>query len=104
MDPVNRSGQVPLGHDEFNSDPLLERLMKSQALSHHSEMQLDQAVNRLFDDAERKKMKMEKLRMESELSQLSKTRQTPSINSKSASIAKSRGDRGVPIHKRVHQV
>lgn len=95
---VNRSSAHGPHGDEFTQDPLLERLMKSQALSHHSEMQLDQAVNRLFDDAERKKMKMEKLRMEKELDQLSKTRATPSINSKSARL------KTTPIHKRVQQV
>ena len=34
-------------------------------------MQLDKAVNRLFDDAGRKKMKLEKMRMERMLTQLS---------------------------------
>ena len=65
------------------SEPMLERFMRSQALSHHSEMQLDRAVNRLFEDAGRKKMKLEKMRMENMLSQLSQTRATPSINSNS---------------------
>jgi len=54
--------------------------MRSQALSQHSEMQLDKAVNRLFEDAGRKKMKLEKLRMENMLSELSATQATPSIN------------------------
>ena len=53
-------------HNDF-SDPVLERFMRSQALSHHSEMQLDKAVNRLFEDAGRKKMKLEKMRMENML-------------------------------------
>lgn len=52
---------------------MLEKFMRSQALSHNSEMQLDKAVNRLFDDAGRKKMKMEKLRMEKMLTELSDT-------------------------------
>jgi len=69
------------------SDPMLERFMRSQALSHHSEMQLDKAVNRLFDDAGRKKMKLEKMRMENMLTELSATRPTPSINENSKSIA-----------------
>lgn len=54
-------------------DPTLERFIRSQALSHHSEMQLDKAVNRLFEDAGRKKMKLEKMRMETMLSELSAT-------------------------------
>ena len=58
--------------NDFN-DPMLEKFMRSQALSHNSEMQLDKAVNRLFDDAGRKKMKMEKLRMEKMLTELSDT-------------------------------
>ena len=62
------------------ADPMLERFMRSQALSQHSEMQLDKAVNRLFDDAGRKKMKLEKMRMERMLTQLSQTKNTPSIN------------------------
>ena len=49
------------------SEPNLERFMRSQALSQHSEMQLDKAVNRLFGDAGRKKMKLEKMRMENML-------------------------------------
>lgn len=50
-------------------------------------MQLDKAVNRLFDDAGRKKMKLEKMRMENMLTELSATRPTPSINENSKSIA-----------------
>lgn len=38
--------------------------MRSQAFSQNSEFQVDKAVNRLFDDAGRKKMKLEKLRTE----------------------------------------
>lgn len=80
--------------NDFN-DPILEKFMRSQALSHHSEMQLDKAVNRLFEDAGRKKMKLEKLRMENMLSELSATQQTPSINANSARMAQNR--RG-PMH------
>ena len=61
---MNQSA-VPL--NDFN-DATLERFMRSQALSHHSEMQLDKAVNRLFEDAGRKKMKLEKMRMENMIS------------------------------------
>ena len=84
------------------SDPLLERLMRSQALSQHSEMQLDKAVNRLFDDAGRKKMKLEKMRMENLISQLSATKATPSINSMSQKISSQR--RKLPIHRRVEEL
>ena len=61
---MNQS-QIPL--NDF-SEPMLEKFMRSQALSHHSEMQLDKAVNRLFEDAGRKKMKLEQMRMENMLS------------------------------------
>ena len=37
---------------------------QSQALSQFSERQLDVAVNRLFEDAKKKKAKLEKIRME----------------------------------------
>lgn len=49
----------------FGDAPNFECFIRSQALSHHSERQLDKVVNRLFEDAGRKKIKMEKLRMES---------------------------------------
>lgn len=71
--------------------------MRSQQLSHHSEMQLDKAVNRLFDDAGRKKMKLEKMRMENMLTELSATRATPSINENSKSIMP---HKQVPLYKR----
>ena len=64
-------------------------------------MQLDRAVNRLFEDAGRKKMKLEKLRMENMLTQLSATKTQPSINSHSRKLVSR--DR-MPIHKRVGQV
>lgn len=93
---MNQS-QVP---NDF-SEPMLEKFMRSQALSHYSEMQLDKAVNRLFEDAGRKKMKLEKLRMENMLTQLSSTKTAPSINSHSRQLVQMK-DR-VPIHKRNHQ-
>lgn len=77
--------------------------MRSQALSHYSEMQLDKAVNRLFEDAGRKKMKLEKLRMENMLTQLSSTKTAPSINSYSRHLVSMREGR-VPIHKRANQI
>lgn len=79
---MNQS-QVPM--NDF-SEPMLEKFMRSQALSHQSEMQLDKAVNRLFEDAGRKKMKLEKLRMENMLTQLSSTKTQPSINSYSRQL------------------
>ena len=84
------------------SEPMLEKFMRSQALSHHSEMQLDKAVNRLFDDAGRKKMKLEQMRMENMLTQLSGTKATPSINSLSQQMIARKGRK--PIHLRVNQV
>ena len=86
--------------NDFN-DPMLERFMRSQQLSHHSEMQLDKAVNRLFDDAGRKKMKLEKMRMENMLTELSATRPTPSINENSKSIM-AQSYNQVPLYKRVN--
>ena len=68
---------------EQHSEANFERFMRSQALSHHSEMQLDKAVNRLFDDAGKKKIKLEKMRMENMLTQLSETKNAPSINNRS---------------------
>lgn len=77
---MNQSG-VPTINDF--SDPMLERFMRSQALSQQTEMQLDKAVNRLFDHAGTKKMKLEKMRMERMLTELSHTKNTPSINAQS---------------------
>ena len=85
------------------SENMLEKFMRSQALSHHSEMQLDKAVNRLFEDAGRKKMKLEQMRMENMLSQLSESKATPSINGYSRQITDRKGKR-TPIHKRVYQI
>ena len=53
---------LPMNNNDF-TDPMLERFMRSQALSHHSEIQIDKAVNRLFEDAGRKKIKLERMRM-----------------------------------------
>ena len=61
--------------------------MRSQAFSQHSEMQVDRAINRLFDDAGRKKMKLEKLRMENMLTQMSQSRATPEINNRSQQLS-----------------
>ena len=74
---MNQSG-VPTINDF--TDPMLERFMRSQALSQQTEMQLDKAVNRLFDHAGTKKMKLEKMRMERMLTELSHTKNAPSIN------------------------
>ena len=93
---INQSHVPTMG--DF-TEPMLEKFMRSQALSHHSEMQLDKAVNRLFEDAGRKKMKLEQMRMENMLSQLSETKATPSINSHSHAL--STRQRRAPIHKRV---
>ena len=60
-------------------------------------MQLDRAVNRLFEDASRKKMKIERMRLEGMLSELSATRITPSINANSQHLAR---DRRGPMHTR----
>ena len=37
----------------------IDRYVRSQALSQHSEIQLDKVVNRLFEDAGKKKIKRE---------------------------------------------
>jgi len=95
---MNQS-QVPM--NDF-SEPMLEKFMRSQALSHHSEMQLDKAVNRLFEDAGRKKMKLEQMRMENMLTQLSETKATPSINSVSQQLTAKKGRK--PIHLRVKHI
>jgi len=76
---------------------MLERLLRSQVLSNNSEMQLDHAVNRLYNDAGQKKIKMERLRMEGMLSELSVTQATPSINNRSQQLASNRGG---PMHTR----
>lgn len=81
-DMMNQSA-VPMNLHNDLTDPLLERFIRSQAMSHHTEMQLDKAVNRLFDDAGRKKIKLERLRMENMLTQLSETKATPSICNRS---------------------
>ena len=57
---------LPMNNNDF-TDPMLERFMRSQALSHHSEIQIDKAVNRLFEDAGRKKIKLERMRMQNML-------------------------------------
>jgi len=84
------------------TDPTLERFVRSQALSHHSEMQLDKAVNRLFEDAGRRKMKLEKMRMEKMLSELSATQATPRFNAHSQQLAASMNNK--PIYKRVNEI
>ena len=74
---INYSQRVPYGGDNIGAlnDPLLgsqganlNQLTMTQnteaGLSYLSEMQLDQAVNRLFEDATTKKQKLERLQME----------------------------------------
>ena len=72
---INYSQRVPYGGDNIGilNDPILgsqgpNQLTMTQnteaGLSYLSEMQLDQAVNRLFEDATTKKQKLERLQME----------------------------------------
>ena len=70
---INYSQRMPYGGDNIGilHDPMLvgnNQLTMTQnteaGLSYLSEMQLDQAVNRLFEDATTKKQKIERLQME----------------------------------------
>ena len=71
-------------------------------MSHRSERELDTAVNRLFEDAKRKKAKIEKIRMESMRSQLSHTKDKPTINHNSRMMVQS--SEHVKIQDRVANV
>ena len=71
-------------------------------LSYLSEMQLDQAVNRLFEDATTKKQKLERLQMEHAKQELEQTQDKPSINARSKRM--STKNETLPLYERFKKV
>ena len=57
---INQSSiAAPVNYDL--QEPNFERVIKQSTLSHRSEIQLDRVVNRLFEDAGRKKLHRDKI-------------------------------------------
>lgn len=86
------TNQNTIFHDDFQGDHSLNE----------SEVVLNQAVQRLFDDATRRKELKERIQLLSAKRELEELRQQPEINKKSSKMAID--SEYIPIHERYEKV